>query len=446
MKSIEKQLNWSLSLSILLVFFVFWWISVFTIHHLTEDYILTRLQHDTVSIEKHLNRASTGQTLPEIDYDAINPIYAQPLSGHYFVIQLGHHTLKSRSLHGYPLFLKSSPDKISHYETKGPVEGTILVRRFQTTYQQQPITLYVAEDHSPIQRTLMVFDIMIGIFALITLLLLYWGQKTLLRKGFKQLDPIHAALKNLHKGEASQLEVKDYPMEVSELIQNLNQAMISASHQLQQSRQSNANLAHSLKTPLNMIYQLLDDAALNDHPDLQNTLRQQAKKIHNRIESELKKARLASSNLSMQPFSLLKDLPDLTQSIQQLYPDKRLHLHKETNTPKALPIEKEDGYELLGNLLDNAAKFGQANLYMTFSSHLDHNTGQPHPIVIIEDDGPGVPTEKIAEIQTRGHRLDESIAGHGIGLSIVQQTAHAYAIGLQFEASEKGGLKVTLTF
>lgn len=445
MKSIEKQLNWSLSISILVVFFVFWWISVFTIHHLTEDYILTRLQHDTVSIEKHLNRTSTGQDLPEIDYEAINPIYAQPLSGHYFVIQLGHQSLKSHSLQGYPLFLKNSSKKISHYETKGPVESTILVRRFQTTYQQQPMTLYVAEDHSPIQRTLQIFDILIGVFALLTLLLLYWGQKTLLRKGFKQLDPIHEALKNLHKGDVSRLKIEDYPSEVSELIENLNQAMLSANHQLQKSRQSNANLAHSLKTPLNMIYQLLNDAALNDHPDLQKTLQQQAQKIHNRIESELKKARLASSNPSVQPFSLLNDLPDLTQSIQQLYPDKRLHLHQEPGTPNSLPIEKEDGYELLGNLLDNAAKFGQSNLYISFTPVLDETTGQTRTKIIIEDDGVGVPTEKMTEIQTRGHRLDESIAGHGIGLSIVQQTAEAYAIELEFGASEKGGLKVTLT-
>lgn len=445
MKSIEKQLNGWLSISILLVFFVFWWISVFTIHHLTEDYILTRLQHDTTSIEKHLNRASTGQSLPVIDYDAINPIYAQPHSGHYFVIQLGHHTLKSDSLQDYPLFLKKSSEPISHYETKGPVEDAILVRRFQTTYQQQPITLYVAEDHSPIQRTLQIFDILIGIFALLTLTLLYWGQKTLLRKGFKKLDPIHKALQNLHKGEASQLKVEDYPTEVSELIENLNQAMLSASHQLQKSRQSNANLAHSLKTPLNMIYQLLDDVALNAHPELQKTLREQAKKIHNRIESELKKARLASSNLSVQPFSILHDLPDLTLSIQQLYPDKQLHIQKAPDTPDTLPIEKEDGYELLGNLLDNAAKFGQHNLYITFHSRLDQNTRQPHTIITIEDDGFGVPVEKIAEIHTRGHRLDESVAGHGIGLSIVQQTAKAYAIDLQFGNSEKGGLKVTLT-
>ncbi len=108
MRSIEKQLNLSLAVSILLIFLIFWWLSVFTIHHLTEDYILTRLEHDTLSIEKHLNRSGQGHQMPAVDYDAINPIYAQPDSGHYFVIQLGDHLLKSLSLTDYPLYLKKA--------------------------------------------------------------------------------------------------------------------------------------------------------------------------------------------------------------------------------------------------------------------------------------------------------------------------------------------------
>lgn len=439
MKSIEKQLNLSLAASILLIFLIFWWLSVFTIHHLTEDYILTRLEHDTLSIEKHLNRTGQGKQLPQVDYDAINPIYAQPNSGHYFVIQFGDRFVKSRSLSDYPLYLKKSSHLISHYETKGPAETTILVRRFVGHYQGQPMTLYVAEDHSPIQRTLKVFDIMVGLFALITLTLLYLSQRHLLRKGFKRLEPIQVALANLQKGEATQLDPADYPSEVSDLISSLNQAILSASAQLQKSRQSNANLAHSLKTPLNLIYQLLEDPALAEHTELKATLKDQAQKIHARIESELQKARLASGTLSVQPFSLTEHLPDLVDSLQQLYPHMHFNL-TETNRPGALlPMEKEDGFELLGNLLDNAAKFGRQHVYIEIQT-------LAQPTIIIEDDGPGVPSDQLEAIQTRGHRLDESVDGHGIGLSIVKQVADAYGITMQFDTSQHGGLKVTLTW
>jgi signal transduction histidine kinase len=102
-------------------------------------------------------------------------------------------------------------------------------------------------------------------------------------------------------------------------------------------------------------------------------------------------------------------------------------------------MEKEDGFELLGNLLDNAAKFGHGEVFIDIHS-------DTQPTVIIEDNGDGVPTEQLDAIQTRGHRLDESVDGHGIGLSIVKQIAEAYHVTMQFDTSKHGGLKVTLTF
>ncbi len=171
------------------------------------------------------------------------------------------------------------------------------------------MVLYVAEDHSPIQRTLKVFDIMVGLFALMTLALLYLSQRHLLRKASNAWNRFRCTRQSA-KGQATQLDPADYPSEVSELINSLNQAILSASTQLQKSRQSNANLAHSLKTPLNLIYQLLEDPALTPHAELKATLKDQAQKIHARIESELQKARLASDTLSVQPFSLSEHLPD----------------------------------------------------------------------------------------------------------------------------------------
>lgn len=436
MKSIEKQLNLSLASSILLIFIIFWWISVFTIHHLTENYILTRLEHDTVSIEKHLKTATDGSL--SLEMEAIAPIYTQPLSGHYFVLKTANQTLASPSLTDFNLQLKTTDQTVMDYEAPGPREDSILVRRSQS--QTHPgLILYVAEDHTPIQKALSIFDWIIGIFALITLTLLYWSQRRLLRKGFKQLDPIHQALDALKQGQNFQLNPADYPIEVAELIGNLNQALTNASAQLQKSRQSNANLAHSLKTPLNLIYQLLDDPALQQAPQLKSTLNEQAHKIHARIESELKSARLAADSLSMQNFSLKDDLKDLIDSLSQLYPEVQFSLDLEQQTQ--LPIEKEDGYELLGNLLDNAAKFSQGHVWLRFQTHPANTL-----VCWIEDNGSGVAPQDIESIQQRGQRLDETIPGHGIGLSIVKNIVEAYHLELDFSASPKGGLAVRITF
>lgn len=446
MNSIEIRLNRNLTASLLLIFVGFWWVSVMTIHQITEDYLLTRLAHDSVSIEKHLRTHTHENAYPQINYSSISPIYDEKYSGHYFVIEYKDKIIESNSLADFSLFLKVSPHLISHYETKGPVEANLFVYRYKTEYRNAPLVIYIAENNNPMKQALIYFDILIGIFAVLALFLIYWQQRFILRKGFKQLEPIHEALEKLHTGEAVQLEVSDYPIEVAELIDNLNQALLSASRQLQRSRQSNANLAHSLKTPLNLIYQLLNDPVFNDYPELRETLQQQAERIYARVESELKRARLAAHAHSVQPFDLKNHLPDLIDTLKQLYPHK--HFHVPTFTDKAPPplaIEKEDGFELLGNLLDNATKFSHDNVYLTIHQQRNpDNKAEFITYIDIEDDGKGVPDEQLGTIQDRGHRLDESISGHGIGLSIVKQIAEAYEFEISFEHSEYGGLKVRL--
>lgn len=446
MNSIEVRLNRNLTASLLLIFVGFWWVSVMTIHQITEDYLLTRLAHDAVALEKHLRTHTSENLYPEVNYNSINPIYNEQHTGHYFVIEYKNRIIESNSLANFRLFLKISPHLIDHYDTTGPNKESLFVYRYKTEYRNAPLIIYIAENNTPMKQALINFDILIGGFAVLALFLIYWQQRFNLRKGFKQLDPIHDALQKLHTGEAVQLEVSDYPIEVAELIENLNQALQSASRQLQRSRQSNANLAHSLKTPLNLIYQLLNDPAFQDYPDLKNTLKQQAERIYTRVESELKRARLAAHAHSVQPFDFKTHLPDLIDTLKQLYPHTHYHMPSfKEKVPPPLAIEKEDGFELLGNLLDNATKFSRENVYLSIHQQRNpDNLKETITFMDIEDDGKGVPDEQLNTIQNRGHRLDESISGHGIGLSIVNQIAEAYEFEISFDHSQYGGLRVRL--
>jgi signal transduction histidine kinase len=65
-------------------------------------------------------------------------------------------------------------------------------------------------------------------------------------------------------------------------------------------------------------------------------------------------------------------------------------------------------------------------------------------ILVVEDDGPGLPSERRAEVFKRGERLDESEPGSGLGLSIVDELARAYGGGAALDDSGLGGLRVTL--
>ncbi|MEI9932739.1 MAG: ATP-binding protein [Rhizomicrobium sp.] len=62
----------------------------------------------------------------------------------------------------------------------------------------------------------------------------------------------------------------------------------------------------------------------------------------------------------------------------------------------------------------------------------------------VEDDGPGLKPEDRERVLERGERLDESVPGSGLGLSIVEDIAKLYGGSLELGTSDAGGLKASL--
>jgi len=446
MKSLQKQLSYTLSIFILMVLAGLWWSVISLVHYETENHIQERLASDTSNLIKHLSYKN-GQWQLLAQY--INPIYQIPNSGHYFAIQLPNQTLFSPSLQNYSLYMPSLNETVMTYETKGPQGETLYVRAEKSyiqpplSHEQKlstpiPVTLYVVEDHGPVQHNLMRFDIMFAIAILLTLILLFIIQKLIIQKTFSTLKPLEKQLQKIeHSGQPFTIQTNDYPIEIQPLLLALQNALQKLQKQLASFRKQNANLAHSLKTPIHVLYQKTDSLKNLPTKDRQ-ILTQQLDQLTHLIERELKKARISETSQIVNHFDLQQDLPQLLQSIQTLYQDKGIQIKTQLNhSHPCLPIEKEDGYELLGNLLDNAAKWCCHTIQIQLTHHQ----------LIIEDDGPGVAPDKLQQIQQRGIRLDESIPGHGLGLSIVQDIVRVYEMDLQFQRSQKlEGLKVQISF
>lgn len=452
MKSLQHQLSIMLGLSVVTVFLLFWWLSITMIHKVTEDYVLTRLSHDSDAIVKNLHLKDDAWSLA---IENLEPIYSQPSSGHYFVIKLAQQTFRSPSLNNYPLFLPQLKSNKTHevvYETLGPLmeEGkgikqpNLLVYASQQVKNNQVITLYVAEDHSPIQESLNRFDWLFGIFALVTLLMLYLLQKWILQRTFKQLTPLEKQLKELEFTHQLNIDQNQYPKEVASLIEALRYALNQAGKQLKTSRQSNANLSHALKTPLNLAFQILEQIQLDSSPEnlkrIEKQVQEQLSKIYQLIERELKRARIASDAPLLNRFDFETDFQELVSTLKQLNQNKTIRVEINFSKLPGLVIEKEDGFELFGNLLDNAYKWTQSKIKI--SSEVNGNVMS----LVIEDDGPGVSDDALNSIQARGFRVDEATPGHGIGLSIVKDLVEAYSGEIKFLHSDLGGLKIKLDF
>ena len=100
-----------------------------------------------------------------------------------------------------------------------------------------------------------------------------------------------------------------------------------------------------------------------------------------------------------------------------------------------VPLDRTDLAEVLGNLLENAARHAAKGVRISFESDGS---------ILIEDDGPGIPPTQWPRVLERGIRLDERGEGAGLGLAIVQDVLNAYGWRLLLATSDLGGLKVTI--
>ncbi len=106
-------------------------------------------------------------------------------------------------------------------------------------------------------------------------------------------------------------------------------------------------------------------------------------------------------------------------------------------------VERQDLDELLGNLIENAAKYGGGRVFVTVAKAAAKGGGAVD--LLVEDDGRGIPEAEREKIFERGARLDTGKPGTGLGLAIVRDVAEIYGGSVTLEESEDlGGLLVRL--
>lgn len=424
--SLERSLQWALGLVAVVVLLSLTGTALWLGRSGTEQFVASRLAHDAEALIAGLDLQSgeVGGPLP--------PIYNQPFSGHYFLVSFDDGRIRrSRSLWDYKLEMEVLVPGNTVVDLRdGPRDQRLLLWRGGFEKQGVPFTVAVAEDLTPLLgalRQLLWVGVGLSLFGVLTLLLV---QRWLLRRGFGQVAAVRADLQRLDAGAIDRLR-EDVPLEIQPLVWELNQFIDAWRNHLQRSRQALGNLAHALKSPLNLI--------LLHHPEsLRDPVAEQAIRMRELIDRELRRARLAGEGSPGRRFRPNDDVPDLVAGVQTLYKDRHLEISTEIDAPERLPFDEEDLLELLGNLLDNAAKWARSEVCLSLSwgDSLD---------IVVEDDGPGVEPEAAEILSTRGSRLDESTPGHGLGLSIVQEIVGVHGGRLRLGRSERlGGFAATV--
>ncbi len=233
---------------------------------------------------------------------------------------------------------------------------------------------------------------------------------------------------------------QDYPAEIAPLTENLNILLKREQYQRQRYRNAMDDLAHSLKTPLAVLTGLGDRRHL-DQAQVE-TLSEQTDRMNQIVSYQLQKAGSVSEISISKPLDLVVILEKLLSALEKVYQEKSIRVERKLPPTMSLRMDEGDCLEVVGNLLDNAFKYGKNTISVeAVSDEMDGSMS-----LVIEDDGDGLAEREILQMLNRGTRLDEATEGQGIGLAVVADIVESYNIELNFGRGKLGGLQASLKF
>ncbi len=439
MRSLLAPLVTGLLLSLAVVFGVQWSVVQVAIDEVIQEYIAGELAQDADELFSGLSLdPGRDASLALAHFD---PHYLAPLSGRYYQIQLDRTTaMRSPSLVREALAVPEvGQGQRNVIQAVGPKGEVLLVSATGYALQGRRVTIAVAGDLTSVRAQ---FDRLMARYTRVSLImfaLLVILQIGIVRLALTPLRRVQADVGRLEEGAIDQLGER-VPSEVRPLVREVNRLLALLAQRLRRSRDALGNLAHALKAPLTVLTQLADDDHVRRHPVLGPQIAEQLQILRSRIDSELRRARVAGGRANGTPLDLQAEIEALVDTLRKLHRDRRFDIVCRIEPGARFRGDREDLLELCGNLLDNACKWARSRVLVS----VRHNGGLK---LTVEDDGPGCSPEGIGRIAQRGVRLDEATEGHGLGLAIASSIAASYGAELHFGRSQElGGFAVSLSF
>ncbi len=253
--------------------------------------------------------------------------------------------------------------------------------------------------------------------------------------GLRPLFALRNEIADVRKGRAARIG-RIYPVEIQPLAEQVNRLLDHNQETVERQRTHVGNLAHALKTPLSV---MLAEAG-SQTGDLPDMVRKQTEVMKAQVDHHLRRARAAArAQLLGERTPIAEVLDEMAVMLERVFEEKAVEI--DWRAPDALGFrgERQDLQEILGNLMENACKWAKRRVRVSAGA-----TGLGQMVVVVEDDGPGLPADQRDAALERGARMDETTPGSGLGLSIVVELTRAYGGKITLADSDMGGLKVLL--
>ncbi len=382
-----------------------------------EQALKERLQVQIYSLLSTAELKNTGElalppNLPE-------PRFVNPGSGLYAYIQQPKKNLVWRSPSSIGLDVPTPPEKLGAgntyfiYDNRGRyfLHYDVLWQNVSGIEGEYIFT--VAEDAEFVTRQVERFRKTLGFWLAIIAIVLMFLQFALLRWSLKPLRLIVDDLNAIEKGKKPLLD-GEYPTELQGLAGNLNAFITHERAHLERYRNTLADLAHSLKTPLAILRGCTEsfnaDTAI---------VQEQITRMDEIVEYQLQRAAAKGEHNPTKGLDLAAFLHKISASLNKVYKEKAIIFQIDAPDNCQIYFEEGDLYEIIGNIMDNACKWCGRRVSATVSKNPRKDRRNYSLLIQIDDDGPGIPDGKLNQILKRGVRADENIHGHGIGMSVV---------------------------
>ena len=202
-------------------------------------------------------------------------------------------------------------------------------------------------------------------------------------------------------------------------------------------------IAHDLKSPLNRVSILLQNAAAagpEETADYLDRVQVEMDGLKDTLDTILRISRIEASDdtSAFAPFDMDEMLADLAQTFAPVVEDQQQTI---TYSPPDGPVSQAFGdrrmlQQLLVNLIENAARYAGPGAAIT----LGLGEGDGAPVVWVRDTGPGIPDEKRERVFEPFYRLnaERDERGTGLGLAMVKAIAARHRAAIVLEDARPG--------
>ena len=374
-----------------------------------------------------------------LDREPQDPRFVRPLSGLYWQVESGGEVLRSRSLWDTELALPPlDPGGPVSRTIEGPAGSSLLLVEREIVggkaLGNRTVLLAVAVIRTDIEAATSAFRRdMLPYLALLGALFI---AATLLQItiGLRPLSALRRKVADIRFGRESRIG-DAFPAEVLPLTRELDELVASRELQIRRAREHAADFAHGLKTPLQALAGDVRRLRERGETELADQIQSLAALMRRHVDHQLARARMAGRPTGNADVRAV--IARLLAVLERTPEGQLLHWDIEDNGDIRVRMDAEDLTELLGNILDNAARYAGGTVSIRTEGTNDEAR------IVISDDGPGIPADRIDFVLGRGGRLDETSGGAGLGLAIANDIATAAGGSLSIENGTPG-LRVTI--